>query len=102
MDVNPLASVTFSAIQGLGQGPPSPVTNINGDPKFVNAEAGDLRLDSVSPCIDTGDNFVDIDPATSGFQKLPETDLAGKPRIIDGDGNDEEVVDMGAYEYQGG
>jgi hypothetical protein len=32
---------------------------------------------------------------------LPGTDLVGNQRIVDGDGDGREVVDIGAYEYQG-
>jgi len=49
---------------------------------------GDYHLLPVSPCIDTGDNSV----------VTTATDLDGNPRIIDGDGDGEAFVDMGAYE----
>ena len=53
--------------------------------------AGDLRLWTGSPAIDTGDNQY-VTPIA--------TDLDGKPRIIDGDGDGDATVDMGAYEYE--
>lgn len=70
--------------------------NINADPKFVGMpwtgpdnvwntpddDPGDFRLRTNSPALNTGDNSA---VATT-------TDLAGKPRIING------IVDMGAYE----
>ncbi len=64
--------------------------NIDVDPCFIDVAGGDLRLSSDSPCIDTGDN---------NAPNLPATDMDGHPRIIDGDCNDTEVVDMGAYEF---
>jgi parallel beta-helix repeat protein len=66
--------------------------NIDQDPLFVNATTGDLRLlSSASPCVDSGAI------STPG---LPATDLAGNPRVVDGDRNGTAIVDMGAYEYQ--
>jgi hypothetical protein len=59
--------------------------NITNAPLFVDSANGDFRLQSNSPCINWGDNSVVTN----------STDLAGKPRIVEG------TVDMGAYEYQG-
>ena len=107
-DPNPLdyaqlygnVSVRNSCIQNLhhwfGNG------NIAGDPKYVNQESGNLRLGSDSACIDRGANLVDWDPFEPGFQTLPEGDLDGVPRVVDGDSDGLAIVDMGAYEYQGG
>jgi parallel beta-helix repeat protein len=65
--------------------PPSGGGNISSDPFFVALAAGDFRLQSTSPCINSGRNaFVGS-----------TTDLDGNPRIHSG------TVDMGAYEYQG-
>jgi predicted outer membrane repeat protein len=84
-------TVTYSDIQGgySGEG------NIDDAPLFMDITDPDpvnwnLRLQLESPCIDAGD---DLTPA------LPATDLDGKPRRIDGDGNLTIAVDMGAYEY---
>jgi hypothetical protein len=74
--------------------------NIGTDPKFVNDAALDYRLTSDSPCIDTGSNYVDYDPMTTGFQLLPDADLDGRPRIVDGNGDGDAIVDMGALEFQ--
>ena len=52
------------------------------EPRFVDYVAGDLHLQSDSPCIDAGENAY----VTSA------TDLDGNPRI------DEGTVDIGAYE----
>ena len=59
--------------------------NITGAPMFVDYAGGNLRLQSTSPCVNSGNNQ---------FALLEETDLDGNPRISAG------VVDMGAYEYQ--
>jgi hypothetical protein len=50
-----------------------------------------LRLQATSPAIDAGDNSA---------PDLPKKDLAGKPRIVDGDGDGDTIIDMGAYEFQ--
>jgi hypothetical protein len=68
--------------------------NIDSDPRFVDAEGGDFRLQMDSPCIDSA--------SING----PETDILGNPRPIDiaGVGRDGtcDAFDMGAYEYTEG
>jgi hypothetical protein len=59
---------------------------ITNDPLFVDPRQGNFRLQSNSPCINTGDS---ISVATI-------TDIDGNPRIRDG------IVDIGAYEFQHG
>src|SRR5262245_1826224 len=58
--------------------------NITNLPLFLNPAAGDLRLQSNSPCINAGNNAY----APNGG------DLGGNPRTKGG------AVDMGAYEFQ--
>ena len=75
--------------------------NVDADPLFVNADGPDNipgtlddnpRLQNGSPAIDAGDNiFLPIGTTT---------DLAGGPRIVDGDEDSTATVDMGAYEFQ--
>lgn len=75
--------------------------NISEDPKFVDLDGGDdapltyadndYHLAPDSPCIDAGN------PDPSG---LSAEDYDGNPRLVDGDCDGAEVVDMGAYEYQ--
>jgi hypothetical protein len=71
----------------------------NADPLFVDADGPDnipgtlddnLRLRPGSPAIDAGNNAF----LPAGLT----TDLAGRPRIQDGDSNGSAIVDMGAYE----
>jgi hypothetical protein len=72
----------FCDIEGGWSGPGSNI--MDEDPLFLQAEADDLRLGVGSPCINAGDN--------AAVPKGLETDVVGKPRILDG------IVDMGAYE----
>jgi predicted outer membrane repeat protein len=66
--------------------------NISQDPLFVEAENGDFRLLQGSPSIDSGS-------ADLVSFELPEFDLDGNLRLIDGDLDETIVLDMGAYEY---
>ena len=60
--------------------------NISADPLFVDSTAGDYHLRQGSPSIDAG---------TTGAPDLPAKDLAGLPRVVNGQ------VDQGVYEAQG-
>jgi len=77
--------VTYSNVQGgyTGDG------NINKDPAFVDAANGDFHLEPGSPCIDAGDNTA---------SNLPAYDFEGDARILDGDGDEIAVIDMGMDE----
>jgi hypothetical protein len=74
--------------------------NINADPKFVDLFGRNLRLGGGSPCMDRGNNLMDYYPTVPGLQLLPDTDLDGNWRIVDGNGDGRAVVDMGPYERQ--
>ncbi len=78
------ASFTNSCITPL---PGSGTGNTTNDPRFASVAARDFRLDTASPCFNTGTNQVWMAGAV---------DLNGLGRIQFG------VVDMGAYEYRPG
>lgn len=63
--------------------------NISADPLFVNS-ASDFHLQSTSAAIDAGSNTA---------PNLPQQDIAGNDRILDGKGLCNATVDMGAYEF---
>jgi parallel beta-helix repeat protein len=64
--------------------------NINTNPLFVDDANDNYHISPNSPCIDEGEpNSTDPN----------ETDIDGEMRIVDGDGNDTDIVDMGADEY---
>jgi predicted outer membrane repeat protein len=95
-DTNSNPTITYSDIEGgyAGEG------NINADPLFVAPVAaseaptttGDYRLTEGSAAIDAGLN--------AAVPITVTTDLDGNPRIVDGNEDGSEVVDMGAYEFR--
>jgi Right handed beta helix region len=64
--------------------------NISANPKFID-NVSNFELKPTSPAIDAG---------TNSAPNLPNKDLSGQPRIVDGDGNGTATIDMGAYEFQ--
>ncbi len=92
--------------------------NIDDNPRFArdpndggdgwgvgdNDDFGNLRLQYMSPCVDTADNTSvpsdseDLDDDGNTTEPIPY-DLDRHPRIVDGDCNTTEIVDMGAYEF---
>lgn len=72
--------------------------NFAADPSFGGLANGDLSIKDDSPCVDRGNSYVDLDPLLPGLQFLPAFDVAGKPRITDGNGDGIIAVDLGAYE----
>jgi hypothetical protein len=66
-------------------GVPPGLGNITSPPLFVDFPAGNFRLQSDSPCINSGNNTYVSNT----------TDLDGQPRVFRG------TVDIGAYEFQG-
>src|SRR5262245_18383018 len=66
--------------------------NISADPMFANPTQGDYHLLTVSPSIDSGYNQA---------PNLLDKDLDGDPRIVDGDGDGNAIIDMGVDEFTG-
>jgi hypothetical protein len=90
--------INYCCVQGWS-GALGGIGNIGGNPMFVDADGPDniagteddnLRLMEGSLCIDAGSN---------NEPNLPEMDMDGHPRIIDGDCDDTDIVDMGVYEF---
>jgi len=89
-DASSTCAATYCCVEGGYAG----TGNISADPLFVNAEAGNVQLQSGSPCIDAADG-----------DAAPSTDFDGQGRVDDpgvtntGTGTPA-YVDMGAYERQ--
>jgi predicted outer membrane repeat protein len=78
--------LTYCNIQGGHWG----TGNMNTDPLFDDPENDNFHLQAISPCIDKGGN------AALG---LPDIDFEGDNRIVDGDNDGFDKVDIGADEY---
>jgi PKD repeat protein len=89
-DFNP-ATVTSTDAGSLNLG----THNLDVDPLYVNAPAGNWALQGGSPAIDAGD------PAPLGSTES-STDANGQPRLVDGGGDCVVRRDMGAFEFQPG
>ena len=75
---------------------------ITGDPLFTDVTSHDFTLQESSPAVDAGDNqlFADALYGSGGSLTGAEVDLAGNTRIYS-ETSDPDVVDIGAYEFQG-
>jgi len=80
-----------SYINGGGNLDESPLFVLDVNPSDAPTTTGNLRLQTGSPAVDTGDNQL--------FIGIPR-DLDGNPRIVDGDLDGTLTIDMGAYEFQ--
>ncbi len=61
-------------------------------PEFLEDENQSFRLSGASPCIDSGTNLIDD-------YSFPYFDIYSNPRIMDGDWDSKEVIDIGVNEY---
>jgi hypothetical protein len=68
----------------VGAGTPTILAQINADPKWTNAAAGDYHLLAASPAINSG--------TPTAYGGLPTTDIESQPRVIGS------APDRGAYE----
>jgi hypothetical protein len=91
-----VTNVTYCNIQGGWNG----MGNIPDDPLFVNAPAGDYRLASGSPCIDSGSNLLVPSGVIADMDGAPRfVDYPGAPNVgVPGGAGGPRIVDMGAYE----
>jgi len=80
--------ISYNDIQGgyAGKG------NIDADPVFTASNLYNYELGENSPCIDR------CEPDGPGYE-LPPFDFAGNSRVTDGDDDDIQIVDIGAFEY---
>jgi predicted outer membrane repeat protein len=93
---NSLTTITHSLIEGGrpgGMNEEDFIESSGSNPLFVepNAQEANLRLLPNSPAVDAGNSFL---------SNLPDIDLDGNPRIVDGNGDGTAAIDIGAYEFQ--
>ena len=77
-------TATYTGAAAITANVPGTSHIADGDPRFVDAPAGNYRLKSGSSAINVGNNAA---------PKIPSTDIDGRPRVNEG------IVDLGAYEY---
>ena len=83
--------INGSYVDGVGNIDEDPLFITPIDPTTAPTTSGDLRLGADSPVVDVGSNTY--------VQNVPH-DLDGNARIVDGNKDGSQTVDMGAYEYQ--
>lgn len=90
MAYNDLFSFGGILVAGPCNSPVGTAGNLSVDPRFASPNG--YRLGRRSPVVDAGSP----DPLAA-----LERDLAGRPRLVDGDRDGEAVIDIGAYELPG-
>src|SRR5207249_440421 len=70
--------------------PPDGGGSISADPWFRCAPLMDFKVSAGSAVIDAG---------SIKLSDLPDTDVTGGPRILDGNGDGDAIIDLGAYEF---
>ncbi len=92
-------SLDYSDVEGgeadIHGGAPWGDGNIDEPPGFVDTTPAsyldwDLHLQAASPCIDAGTNDAPL---------MPDTDIDGRDRVLDGDEDGTAIADMGACEF---
>ncbi|MEA3495740.1 MAG: T9SS type A sorting domain-containing protein [Bacteroidota bacterium] len=77
-----------------------PYSNYDNNPEFKNHSTGDYRISCTngSPCIDAGDNS----EYDATLDDLSTNDIRGSgyARVVDGDNDASDIIDIGAYEYE--
>ncbi|TVR87877.1 MAG: hypothetical protein EA411_06465, partial [Saprospirales bacterium] len=89
-------SISYSIVQGGASGP----ENLEENPLFAYpldhssapSLSGDFSLTPCSPALDAGDN--------NALGASDTLDLAGDERVVNATGTSQDIVDMGAYEFQ--
>ncbi len=71
---------------------PSGINMLSINPQFADAPNDDYHLLRTSPCVDAGTTD------TTGLS-LPNDDVDGNSRIVDGNSDGSVIIDMGVYEY---
>lgn len=92
-ELAPLGAGTITASNCCIMGGYAGEAIIEDDPEFVDYEEYDLHLEETSLCIDAGD-------ASLVTFTLPEYDLDGMARIMDGNGDGTDEIDLGIYEFE--
>ena len=87
-------TVSYSIVQGGFAG----TANLNVNPLFVDQAAGNFRLQSASPAIDSGSNSMVPAGTTVDYDGAPR--FIDDPSVVDTGAGTAPIVDRGAFEQQ--